>query len=302
MPLNRRAIRFLSGLVAVGLLLLAALAVGALPKGSQVSAATSEEVSLLQLINGYRQASGLSTLTMSSTLYAAAGWMSGDMARNDYFSHTDSLGRDPFQRMADFGYGYNTWKGENLAAGAADPQQVLELWKASSGHNAVLMNPNFLVVGIARYYDANSTFGYYWAADFGGYGEEAASPQATPTPTPPPPAPPPPAPTPTTSGSPPQLQVAEAGVPEPSTAAIPTPTPEPTPTPTPKPPEPPPDWQTIAQALAPLWSRVVVVDLGDSFLTTISYLAQHYLMGVGEGFVRTLTFPSGEAFYPVTGK
>lgn len=296
MQIYRNGTRFLSTLIALGLLLAAALSPGTLRDGSQASAATSEELSLLQLINGYRQANGLSTLSLSSTLYSAASWMSADMATKNYFSHTDSLGRDPFQRMADFGYGYNTYKGENLAAGAADPQQVLELWKASPGHNAVLLNPNFQVVGLARYYYADSTYGYYWAADFGGYVEGAASPEPTPTPPPPPPPPPPaPPPEPLISESPPQLQLpVEEVTPEPTpqaTTPSPTPTPEPTPEPTPTP-APPPDWQTIAQALAPLWDQLTVVDLGDSFLVTISYLAHHYLLGVGEGYVQTLTFPA----------
>src|SRR3989304_854393 len=77
-------------------------------------------------------------------------WMSNDMAVNNYFSHTDSLGRDPFQRMAAFGYSYNTWKGENLVAGADTAQGAFDLWKNSPGHNANIMNANFKAMGGAR--------------------------------------------------------------------------------------------------------------------------------------------------------
>ena len=76
------------------------------------------------------------------------------MGANNYFSHTDSLGRDPFQRMAAFGYNYNTWKGENLAAGADTAQGAFNLWKNSPGHNANMLNANFKVIGIARVYSA----------------------------------------------------------------------------------------------------------------------------------------------------
>jgi hypothetical protein len=87
-----------------------------MPRGSE-AAIDSEEQAVLTVINNYRQANGLGSLSLNGELNAAADWMSNDMAANDRFSHTDSLGRDPFQRMADFGYGYNTWKGENLVAG-----------------------------------------------------------------------------------------------------------------------------------------------------------------------------------------
>ena len=106
------------------------------------------------------------------------------MAVNNYFSHTDSLGRDPFTRMAAFGYSYNTWKGENLAAGTADPQEALQLWQNSPAHNANLLNPHYVVVGLALVYREGSTYGNYWSADFGGQSEVAA-----PAPTPQPPAP-----------------------------------------------------------------------------------------------------------------
>jgi uncharacterized protein YkwD len=52
--------------------------------------------------------------------------------------------------MAAFGYNYNTWKGENLAAGVDSAQGAFDLWKNSPGHNANMLNANFKVVGIAR--------------------------------------------------------------------------------------------------------------------------------------------------------
>jgi uncharacterized protein YkwD len=69
----------------------------------------SEEQAFLTLINNYRQASGLQPLQVSVTLTNASKWMSNDMATKNYFSHTDSLGRDPYQRLIDFGYTCNTW-------------------------------------------------------------------------------------------------------------------------------------------------------------------------------------------------
>jgi hypothetical protein len=112
--------------------------------------------------------------------------------------------------MADFGYNYNTWKGENLAAGSDTSQLTFQLWRDSPGHNANMLNPNFVVVGLAKAYGADSHYGWYWAADFGGYDD---------------------------GGSPPPSTLAPTLTPEPSPTStpVPTPTPEPSPTSTPVP-------------------------------------------------------------------
>src|SRR5436189_303591 len=78
-----------------------------------------EEQAFLGLINQYRAQNGLGGLSLDGQLNDASKWMSQDMCAKNYFSHTDSLGRDPFARMAAFGYSYNTWKGEKLRAGTA---------------------------------------------------------------------------------------------------------------------------------------------------------------------------------------
>jgi uncharacterized protein YkwD len=103
--------------------------------------------------------------------------MSTDMATNNYFSHTDSLGRSPGTRFAAFGYPYYPW-GEDIAAGYSDAQDTLNQWinacdPDSSGnctyaHRQNMLNPEFLVMGIGRANSATSTYGWYWTADFGG--------------------------------------------------------------------------------------------------------------------------------------
>ena len=139
----------------------------------------------VSLINQYRQQNGLGTLAIDTSLQNAAEWMSTDMGVNNYFSHTDSLGRDPFVRMNAFGYNYNTWKGENIAAGTSSAQTVFNLWKGSSGHNANMLNPNYKVMGIARDDTPGSGYGWYWTNDFGGYsGSRRRQPTPSPTPSP----------------------------------------------------------------------------------------------------------------------
>jgi uncharacterized protein YkwD len=221
--------------VALGLLFVAALFLSSAtsPLGIAGPQLGQDEQALLDLVNAHRAENGLSPLSISPTLTDAAAWMSRDMAEKDYFSHTDSVGRDPFQRMADFGYNYNAWKGENLAAGSDTAQLTFQLWRDSPGHNANMLNANFVVVGLAKAYDPDSTYRWYWAADFGGY-DDGGSPPPTSTPVPtltPEPSP--------TSAPVPTL------TPEPSPTSPPAPTqtlepppttPEPTLTPAPSPP------------------------------------------------------------------
>jgi hypothetical protein len=184
---------------------------------------SSEEQALLDYINGYRIENSLTPLNASATLTASARWMSEDLGDNDYFSHTDSLGRSPFQRMAAFGYdceAYNTWCGENLAAGSSSGSQTFELWRNSPGHNANMLNPNYRVAGITAVFNQDSTYGWYWTLDMGGF-DDSGQPPPTATP-PPPPTETPPSPTAT-----------------PPTETPPSPTATPPPPPTETPPSPP---------------------------------------------------------------
>jgi uncharacterized protein YkwD len=127
-----------------------------------------EEQTFLNLINQYRQSRGLTPLALNQSLVNAARWHSNDMATNGYFSHTDSLGRDPFRRMADFGYTANTYKGENIAAGYSTAAAVMAGWQASPGHNGNMLNPNYRTIGIGLAQRAGSPYGTYWTTTFGG--------------------------------------------------------------------------------------------------------------------------------------
>ena len=146
-----------------------ALAVVAPTNGAYAAALDGEEAALCRLVNDYRAQNGLRALRVSSPLTNAAEWHSADMAQKSYFSHTDSLGRDPFRRMADFGYWYSTAKGENIAAGSPTAAGIFAQWKSSPGHNANMLSPNYAVMGIGRAYGATSQYGWYWTNTFGGF-------------------------------------------------------------------------------------------------------------------------------------
>ena len=134
------------------------------------AAMDSEEQAFLVLINNYRAQNSLGALKPSYMLTKASAWKSKDLATNNYFAH-DDLNRTWSQRIVDCGYGFNTWLGENIAAGYTTAQQVFDGWKASPGHNANMLGANYTAIGIGRYFQQGSTYGWYWTTDFGGFSD-----------------------------------------------------------------------------------------------------------------------------------
>ena len=76
--------------------------------------------------------------------------------------------------MATVGYDYNTYKGENIAAGYTTAAQVFDAWKNSASHNENMVDPNYKVVGISLIFVSGSTYKYYWTTDFGGFIDSTA--------------------------------------------------------------------------------------------------------------------------------
>jgi uncharacterized protein YkwD len=126
----------------------------------------SEESAFITLINNYRVQSGFAALQVSIALTESSKWMSNDMATHNYLDHTDSLGRDPFTRMAAFGYDVET-AGENIAAGNASAQNTFTQWQNSPAHNANMLDASYQVIGVGRADGASSEYGWYWTTDFG---------------------------------------------------------------------------------------------------------------------------------------
>ena len=148
----------------------------------------SEEQAFLGLINNYRAQNGLGALTASTNLNRAAAWMAEDLGANNYFAHTDSLGRSPYARA--IACGYPAGAGENLAAGggASTAAAAFQMWQNSPGHNSNMLGSFYQQIGIARHYTAGSTYGWYWGTNFGTMndgtgGGGAGNPTATNTPT-----------------------------------------------------------------------------------------------------------------------
>ncbi len=106
-------------------------------------------------------------LGVSPALTRSARWMVIDLGTKRYFAHTDSLGRPTAARIADCGYGGPA--GENLAAGTEwdTAAEAMTAWKASPGHDENMLNKGYVVIGVARRYDAGAPYGWYWVTEFG---------------------------------------------------------------------------------------------------------------------------------------
>lgn len=161
------------------------------------------EVEMLGYINDFRVQNGLAALTASQTAGAAAEHHSLNMANQNFFSHTGQDGSTLTSRMREHGYTFNTFLGENLAAGNASALDTFVQWRDSPGHRANMLNANFSTIGIGRAFNSSSTYGYYWTTTFGGVVDGAAcgSPSSPGAPAPQPTTAPQPAPTAPTSGT-----------------------------------------------------------------------------------------------------
>lgn len=135
---------------------------------------------VLTLLNQYRASKGLTQLSSSPTLGAAAEWKSLHMAKYNYFSHDDPappISRSASKRISDCGYRGNGW-GENIAYGYNSPQSVMNAWINSPGHRANIENPSYRVVGIGA--ASNSSGLLFWTQDFGTTPDASTAPYSIP--------------------------------------------------------------------------------------------------------------------------
>ncbi|MFL5804592.1 MAG: CAP domain-containing protein [Roseiflexaceae bacterium] len=147
-------------------LLGAELAGGATPPAPAQAAGFATQV--IELANAERTRAGCPPLATNDTLMRVAQAHSQDMADHDFFSHTGSDGRSPFQRLRDAGYDYRL-AAENIAVGVATPAAALGLWMDSPGHRANILNCELRETGVGFVEDPGDALNYgaYWTQVFG---------------------------------------------------------------------------------------------------------------------------------------
>lgn len=137
--------------------------------GAAQASAPSLANQVLGLVNQERRAAGLRPLRLNPLLNASAQAHSQDMALNDFFSHQGSNGSKIANRIAATGYRAFTY-GENIAAGQASPESVMQAWMASPGHRKNILRSTVKEMGVGLTVletDLGTTnYRYYWTQNF----------------------------------------------------------------------------------------------------------------------------------------
>ncbi|GGH99547.1 CAP domain-containing protein [Arthrobacter liuii] len=114
-------------------------------------------------INEYRVANGLNKVKYHPTVAALAQDWSDNIATREVIEHRASFWTDPRALSP------NNGAGEVIAIRTdRDAAQLVEWWKGSPGHNAMLLDPRFNVMGAGISY-TNSTYQIWGVVDFFGY-------------------------------------------------------------------------------------------------------------------------------------
>lgn len=145
------------------LFLLLALVVWLGGKSLPVSAATPEQVQeIVSYINQARADAGAPPVSLEPRLSAAAQRHSNDMAAHDFVSHTGSDGSNYWQRIEEAGYTPIVMAGEVIAAGQTDAFHVVEGWMNSPRHKEVLLQTDFVHLGVGHAQRDGTQYGNYW--------------------------------------------------------------------------------------------------------------------------------------------
>lgn len=118
--------------------------------------ATTNEKTILDLINKARTEKGLSKLTLNSELTKIARLKAKDMVAKEYFSHTSPTYGSPFEMMKKYSISYKV-AGENIA-GNPSLENAVNAWLASSTHRENILSTSYNLIGIGV--EKSNVYGY----------------------------------------------------------------------------------------------------------------------------------------------
>ncbi|HBV85239.1 MAG TPA: hypothetical protein DEF42_00885 [Desulfosporosinus sp.] len=127
-----------------------------------VSALTSDEQLMVDMINQERIAAGLNPVIADLRLTAVGRAKANDMKVNNYFSHTSPTYGSPWAMMQQAGITVR-WAGENISANKSVPGSMASLMQ-SPGHRANILDPRFTHVGVGIAY--GSAYGNFYVQEF----------------------------------------------------------------------------------------------------------------------------------------
>ncbi len=116
---------------------------------------------VLELVNIEREKAGVRPLKLSDDLTELANIRAEEIV--EVFSHTRPDGRSCFSILS--GINYRTCA-ENIAAGSATPEKVVEQWMNSAGHRANILNGAYRYLGVGYTYDEDAMYEHYWVQLF----------------------------------------------------------------------------------------------------------------------------------------
>ena len=117
-------------------------------------------------INRYRASRGLTPLTITARLTAAARRHADDLSAHDRISHRGSDGTNPWDRVRTAGYKAKL-AAENVGVGQRSFDEVLQGWKESPGHNRNLLLPDATQMGVALVINPTSRNQTFWTLVMG---------------------------------------------------------------------------------------------------------------------------------------
>lgn len=124
------------------------------------------EAQLVAAVNGLRMQNGLPAYTLEPSLSDVARAHSCDLAAHSMISHTSSDGRTLAERLGADAARWS-WPSESIAAGTADPAEVIALWldePPDGWHRRNLLDPEQRVVGVGYCALSDDPSGnrFYW--------------------------------------------------------------------------------------------------------------------------------------------
>ncbi|OKH30661.1 hypothetical protein NIES2119_30515 [[Phormidium ambiguum] IAM M-71] len=124
---------------------------------------------VVQLTNIERQKVGLPPLKFNSQLAKAAQEHTNNMAKGDFFSHTNPNGSSAANRVSAKGYRWS-YVAENIYAGGDTPEEAVKEWMNSPGHRKNIFSEKAREIGVGYYFLANDrgkiNYKHYWTQVF----------------------------------------------------------------------------------------------------------------------------------------
>ncbi len=133
-------------------------------EGSSSSTDSGIISEVIAKVNEVRLAHGVSVLSSQPLLHQSAQAHAEDMARNDYFSHTEKNGSSFGDRIKATGY-QSLCSSENIAYGQNTAQGVMDSWMKSPGHKTNILREKSREIGIGLAWSDEGTS--YWVQNFG---------------------------------------------------------------------------------------------------------------------------------------